>query len=203
VKRLTALLMKGLATVLPIGLTAYALWWLATSTETLLRSIIMVVVPAEQYRPGMGILVGVLVLLGVGTLVNAYVVKRALSYWEDLLSRIPLVKTVYGAFRDMMRLLPSGESAGDLQTVVTVRIGEGRMLGFVTRDRVPEIPHGGADLVAVYFPLSYMLGGVTMFVPRNVVEHVDMPVEAAMRLVLTGGMGKSPGETTTGAPPTA
>lgn len=44
------------------------------------------------------------------------------------------------------------------------------------------------DLVAVYFPLSYMLGGVTVYLPKTAVEHIDMPVEAAMRLALTGGM---------------
>ena len=193
-KRLTALLMRGLATVLPIGLTAYALWWLATRTETLLRSIITILIPVDHYRPGMGILVGLLVLMGIGLMVNAYVVRRALAYWEDLLSRIPFVKTVYGAFRDVMRLLPSGDTSHDLHSVVTVRLAEARLLGFVTRDGIAELPHGGAEpLVAVYFPLTFMLGGVTMFVPRSAIEPVDMPVEAAMRLVLTGGMGQTTG----------
>jgi len=60
----------------------------------------------------------------------------------------------------------------------------------VTRDHLPEFEKhaGGTDLVAVYFPLSYMLGGVTVYLPKNAVEHIDMPVEAAMRMALTGGM---------------
>ena len=71
--------------------------------------------------------------------------------------------------------------------------GEARLLGFVTREHLPELKKqaGGIDLVAVYFPLSYMLGGVTMFLPKHAVEPVDMPVEAAMRLVLTGGMASA------------
>jgi uncharacterized membrane protein len=189
-KRLTTILMKGLAAVLPIGLTVYVVWWLARSAEGLMRGAIMLFVPPDHYRPGMGILAGLLLLFVVGSAVNAYVVRRALSVWEEFLVRIPLVKTVYSAVRDVTRLLPSGERSRDLQSVVVWRVGEARMLGFVTRDDLPELEKqaGGIDLVAVYFPLSYMLGGITLYLPKSAVEHVDMPVEAAMRLALTGGM---------------
>jgi uncharacterized membrane protein len=141
----------------------------------------------------MGILMGLVVLFIVGSLVNAYIVRRAIAVWEEFLGRIPLVKTVYGAVRDVTRLLPSGENKRDLQSVVVYRVGEARMLGFVTRDDLPELEKqaGGVDLVAVYFPLSYMLGGVTLYLPKNAVEPVDMPVEAAMRLALTGGMASA------------
>jgi len=189
-KRLTTILMKGLAAVLPIGLTLYAVWWLARTAEGLMRGAITLIVPPEQYRPGMGILAGLLLLFIVGSVVNAYIVRRAIAVWEEFLGRIPLVKTVYSAVRDVTRLLPSGEGRRDLQSVVVWRVGEARFLGFVTRDDLPELEKqaGGIDLVAVYFPLSYMLGGVTVYLPKTAVEHIDMPVEAAMRLALTGGM---------------
>lgn len=192
-KALTNILMKGLAAVLPIGLTIYAVWWLATSAESLMHGLITSFVSPANYRPGMGILAGLVVLFTVGSLVNAYIVRRALSVWEDFLGRIPLVKTVYGAVRDVTRLLPSNENKRDLQSVVVWHVGEARMLGFVTRDHLPELEKqaGGVHLVAVYFPLSYMLGGVTLYLPKHAVEPVDMSVEAAMRLVLTGGMASS------------
>jgi uncharacterized membrane protein len=192
-KALTNILMKGLAAVLPIGLTIYTVWWLARSAESLMHGLITTFVPPNDYRPGMGILAGLIVLFIVGTLVNAWIVRRALTVWEDFLGRIPLVKTVYGAVRDVTRLLPSGEAKRDLQSVVVWHVGDARMLGFVTRDHLPELEKqaGGIDLVAVYFPLSYMLGGVTLYLPKSVVEPVDMPVEAAMRLALTGGMASA------------
>ena len=189
-KSLTTILMKGLAAVLPIGLTLYALWWLARTAEGLMRGAITLFVPPEHYWPGMGILAGLLLLFVIGSLVNAYMVRRAITVWEEFLGRIPLVKTVYSAVRDVTRLLPSGEGRRDLQSVVVWRVGEARMLGFVTRDHLPEFEKytGGVELVAVYFPLSYMLGGVTVYLPKNSVDHIDMPVEAAMRMALTGGM---------------
>ena len=187
---LTNILMKGLAAVLPIGLTLYCIWWLARTAESLMHGIITVLVPPEHYRPGMGILAGLLLLFAVGSVVNAYVVRRAIAYWEDVLGRIPLVKTVYGAVRDITRLLPSGQAKSDLKSVVVYRLGEARLLGFVTRDDLPEFRKqaGGVELMAVYFPLSYMLGGVTLYLPKGSVERLDMTVEAAMRLAITGGM---------------
>ena len=189
-KRLSTILMKGLAAVLPLGLTIYAIYWLATRAEGLMRGVITLIVPAQDYRPGMGILAGLALLFIIGSVVNAYMVRRAITVWEEFLGRIPLIKTVYGALRDVTRLLPSGERRRDLQSVVVWRVGEARLLGFITRDDLPELEKqaGGVDLVAVYFPLSYMLGGVTLYLPKTAVEHLDMPVEAAMRLALTGGM---------------
>jgi uncharacterized membrane protein len=192
-KSLTNILMKGLAAVLPVALTLYVIWWLVRTLESAMRGLLTLVLPTEQYRPGMGILVGLLLLFAIGSVVNAYIVRRALTVWDEFLERIPLVKTVYSAFRDIARLLPSGQGRRDLQSVVIWRVGDARLLGFVTRDGLPELEHrtGGVELVAVYFPLSYMLGGVTLYLPKHAVEHIDMPVEAAMRLAITGGMAST------------
>ena len=47
---------------------------------------------------------------------------------------------------------------------------------------------GGPDLVAVYLPMSYQIGGYTVYLPRGEMETVDLTVEQAMRVVLTGGV---------------
>lgn len=202
-KSLTNILMKGLAAVLPIALTLYVVWWLVRTIESQMRGLLTLIVPPEQYRPGMGILVGLLLLFAVGSVVNAYIVRRAISVWDEFLERIPLVKTVYSAFRDIARLLPSGQNKRDLQSVVIWHVGEARLLGFVTRDDLPELEKqaGGVDLVAVYFPLSYMLGGLTVYLPKHAIERLDMPVEAAMRLAITGGMASTHPHPPPGAAP--
>ena len=199
-KSVSNVLMKGLAAVLPIGLTIYFVWWLAATAESLMRGLITLVLPEQHYYPGMGIFAGLLLLFLVGTAVNAYFVRRTLHFWEEQLQRIPVVKTVYSAVRDIARLLPASSKKRDLQSVVIYQVGNARLLGFVTRDDLPELEAqaGGVDLVAIYFPMSYMIGGYTIFVPKTSVQPLDMPVEAAMRLALTGGMA-----TTTGGPAAA
>ena len=70
--------------------------------------------------------------------------RRALRVWEHFLARIPVVKTVYGAVRDMTRLLPSGDAGRDLQSVVLWRAGGAYVLGFVTREELTEFGPGVA-----------------------------------------------------------
>jgi len=193
-RKLRNALLRGLVVVLPIGLTLWLLWWLGTGTESLLRKAILLVVPPEHYQPGMGIVAAVLLLLAAGTLVNAYIVRRGIARWERFLDRIPVVKTIYGATRDFAKLLPTGKRR-DLKRVVLARFGDARIIGFVTQDHASELGIVGEkeDLVAVYFPMSYQIGGYTALLPRANVEPLDLPVEAAMRMVLTGGLSGGPG----------
>lgn len=189
-RQLASLLMRGLAAVLPLGLTIWLLWWLGSSTEALLHRAIVLFIPEEHYWPGLGILACLLLLLLAGALVNALLVRRLLRSWEGLLGRIPVVKTVYGSIRDFVRFLPATGEKRDLQRVVVASFGEARAIGFVTRDESPEIgaAAGSEALVAVYFPMSYQIGGYTLYLPRRCLAPLDMPVESAMRMVLTGGL---------------
>ena len=192
-KKLWNLVMKGLAAVLPIGLTIYLIIWLGTNTEAVLRDLITFVLPGVPYWPGLGLIVGFLLQLGAGLIVNAYVVRWFLAQRDQFLERIPLVKTVYTALRDLVKFLPSEGKRRDLRRVVMASFGEARAIGFVTRESAPELaPHVAADgVVGVYFPMSYQIGGYTLYLPRARLTPLDIGVEEAMRLVLTGGMSAS------------
>ena len=113
-----------------------------------------------------------------------------LAAWERLMDRIPIVKSVYGAVRDFVQMLPSGGERRELRRVVLARFADAAAIGFVTRDDAGELGLGAAaeGTVAVYFPMSYQIGGYTLLLPRSDLEPLDLAVETAMRLVLTGGM---------------
>ncbi len=194
IRKLRSALVRGLVVVLPIGFTIWLLWWIGSSTEALLQQVILLVVPPEHYLPGMGIVAALLLLLVAGTLFNALIVQSALASWERFLDRIPVVKTIYGATRDFMKLIPAGGRRRDLRRVVLARFGEAQLIGFVTQDDAAELGIVGAQegLVAVYFPMSYQIGGYTMLLPRAHLVQLHIPVEAAMRMVLTGGVSGAP-----------
>ncbi len=188
-KTVGRLLAKGLFTILPIVMTVYFIYWLGVTTESLLSGLLKVWLPAEIYVPGMGLVGGFVVLIVVGLLVNAYVVRRVITFSESLILRIPVVKTVYSAVRDLTGLMKVGEKGGELQRVVMVQFGPGKVIGFVTQENA-TLPGLGTDeeLVAVYMPMSYQIGGYTLYLPRDRIEPTDLTVEAAMRIVLTGGI---------------
>ena len=187
-KQLGGILLKGLVTILPISLTIYFVYWLGVTTESLLSKPIKLVI-GEAYWPGMGVTAGFIILFVVGLAVNAFLVRRVLGFGEELLLRVPVVKTVYSAIRDMTRLVNTDKKKGDLDRVVTVDVGLGRLIGFVTQEHANTLGIGGGDdLVAVYLPMSYQIGGYTIYLPRSKVVETDLTVEQAMRIVLTGGV---------------
>ena len=187
-RALGGILLKGLVTILPIGLTVYFVYWLGITTESLLSKPIKLLI-GDAYWPGMGLVTGFVILFVVGLAVNAFLVRRVLGLGEELLLRVPVVKTVYSAIRDMTRLVNTDKKKGDLDRVVTVDVGLGKLIGFVTQEHANTLGIGGGDdLVAVYLPMSYQIGGYTIYLPRSRVVETDLTVEQAMRIVLTGGV---------------
>ncbi len=186
--------LKGLAAVLPVSLTLYLVYWLGTTAEAFLGSGLQLILPDHWYRPGLGLVVGFVVVLIAGLMVNAYIVRRAIRLGEKLIARIPLVKTIFGALKDFTRFLPANGERRDLQRVVTWNLGnaagEGRLIGFVTTETIDPRVCGEhtEQTVAVYFPMSYQIGGYTLYLPRTSLQPCDLSVEEAMRLVLIGGI---------------
>jgi uncharacterized membrane protein len=187
------ILLKGLAAVLPVGLTLYLVYWLSVSIENVLRSVITTLVPEEYYWPGMGFAAGLVLLFIIGIIVNAWLVRHLFRLGEKFLERIPLVKSVYGALRDFMDYFSSTRQRKDLHNVVKVSFGDANLIGFLTREHLTNMPglSQSEEMVAVYLPMSYQIGGYTIYLPRSCVEAIDMSFEDAMRMVMTAGLSKS------------
>lgn len=182
---------KGLATVLPIAITLYLIYWLADLAESFFGALIGAMLPI--YFPGLGILLAIAAVFGVGFLMQAYVVQRLFQWGESVMHRIPLVKTIYTSVQDLMDFV-SRSSENETSQVVTVRVSLGdtnaRLLGFVTREDFENLPEGiaGEGDIAVYMPMSYQIGGYTLILPRKHVQPIDLSMDQAMRFAITAGM---------------
>ena len=79
--------------------------------------------------------------------------------------------------------------SGLLQVVAVTLPGNMRLLGFVTRTEFEDVPGlARPDEVAVYLPMSYQVGGFTVFMPRSAIAPVQMSREDAMKFILTAGL---------------
>ena len=187
---LIRLFLKGLAALIPIVLTVAILVWLAGMAESGMGRLIRLVLHEESYVTGMGLLAGVAVVIMVGLLSQMWLFKRLFDLGEAVLDRMPLVKTVYRAIKDFVDYFDT-DSKG-LQKVVRISHPDLpiTMLGFVTREDFEDLPFGGEGEIAVYFPMSYQIGGYTLVIPREWVEPVDMSFEDAMRLILTAAVSR-------------
>lgn len=190
-KSISRTFLTGLISILPVVLTLYFFYWLIVSAESLLGGLLRELLPANWYWPGFGVLAGLLAVFGVGVLMHAYVVRWLFDKGEQLFYHLPLIKTVYRAIRDFFHYF-SPSSKKEFEQVVAVTLADTGMelIGFVTQ-AVPEaLPEDfrGEDNVLVYIPLSYMIGGYTVLIPRSAIRPLSMSMEEAMRFTLTAGV---------------
>ena len=186
-KTLSKIFIQGLFAILPIVLTIAIIVWLITTLETYLSKLLLLVMPASMYWPGLGLILGILLIFGLGLLIKFYLGQLIIKGLNRLMERIPVVSAVYSAFNDMVRFLSPSEKE-ELQKAVLVEVQEGaEVIGFVTSEDV-ELGER-SELIAVYIPMSYQIGGFTLFMPRDKVEELDMSPSEAMKKVLTASMG--------------
>ena len=192
------LFLKGLAVVIPITLTLAILWWMATSAEQLMGAVLKFTLPDGWYVPGMGLVSGLALIALIGLLSHVLIFQKLFNLGETIFRRLPLVKTIYTAIKDFIGYL-SPDKENEMGKVVLVQLpGQSfQLVGFVTREQFDDLPFTPAaeDPVAVYMPMSYQIGGYTLFLPRSSLTPLNMPFEQAMRLVLTGAVTRPPDDT--------
>jgi len=190
--KLGRIFLAGLAALLPAVVTLWLAIWLIVTAESGLGWVARWVIPDDYYIPGTGVVLAIALVFAIGLLTRTEPIRQLFGLGGAIMDRIPLVKTVYGAFRDLMQFI-AGDKRNQFDKVVMVRPGPDpdiELIGFVTREDFSGVPEGigGEDRVAVYMPMSYQVGGYTLFLPRERVRPVDISMEDAMRMALTAGM---------------
>ncbi len=196
--QLGKLFLKGLIVVLPILLTLSFVWWLVIAAETSIGGVLVKVLPAGWYIPGLGLVLALVFTTCIGLLSHWLFFQRLLGFGEKILERVPLVKPIYSALRDFANYFNPGQER-KLGRVVSVQLpGQAfQMIGFVTQESMvyPQLSTGentsNEAMVAVYMPMSYMIGGYTIYLPVSAVTELDISIEEALKLTLTGGAGIS------------
>ena len=187
-KSISTTLLTGFITLLPVVLTVYFLYWLAVSSEHMMATAVRWTFPNATYFPGLGMIAALVVMFIVGLLMKAILIRKLFSFGEQILYRLPLIKTVYRAIRDLFDFFsPKKEGLGQ---VVAVTYNGMEMIGFITQTDQDRLPSSfrDQDSVLVYLPMSYMIGGFTVFIPREHVRELNMSMEEAMRFALTAGI---------------
>lgn len=185
---------KGLLTVLPVALTIYLVVWLVQALEGMFSFFLGAFLPATWTFPGLSLLLGIGFIFLAGLLLQVWVVQWVWSWGEALLERIPLVQEVYTSIRQAFKYLAGQQKAvGSKVVMVTIENPPMRLLGLVTCEDLSKAPKGlqSEDTIGVYLPMSFQIGGYTVYVPRSSVQPVDMTAKQALRWALMGGVMES------------
>lgn len=210
-KVIIKIILKGLVVVVPIGATLFVIYWLGDTAERILAPALRAALPGEgalRYRPGMGVVAGLVLVFAIGLLTYSMLFRWIFDLLRKLMEKIPLVKTVYGAVKDMMDMMSKPKDPTQKGRVVLVELpGNLPLVGLITQEdpaQMPvEIKQGDEDIIAVYMPMSYQIGGYTTFIPRSRTTPIDMTVEQAMRFALTAGLSRGKGDEADKAAPPA
>lgn len=191
-RKLSRTFFTGLLAVLPIMVTLAVVMWLIGVADTFFGSFVRWFAPGTASLPGMGLLMSLVVIFVVGLLMQAVFFREFIKWTEEQLERVPLIKTVYSAVRDLTGFF-SKKDDSRFGRVVMVAMPNlpFRLLGFIT---VEDLTAFGLaqdhDTVAVYLPMSYQIGGYTVLIARQHLIEVDMSFEDAMRFLITAGMSR-------------
>jgi uncharacterized membrane protein len=195
-------LVAGLLVWLPLGATVLTFKFLLDTMDALLP-----LLPASWqpdallgfHVPGFGAILAFVVLLGTGFLVANLIGSTLVGWWEEMLNRIPLVRTIYSGVKGLTETLVSSKG-GSFSKVVLVEYPRKDMwsIGFVTASDVPDISAlTGETQLCVYVPTTpNPTSGLIVYVPASQVRESDMSVDAAMKMVVTMGIVMPPQKTT-------
>jgi uncharacterized membrane protein len=192
IKNLTNYFLRGIFAFLPAGLTIYFFYLLVSSSEGLVQAALTSVL-GDFYLPGMGIVFGIAFICFLGYFTTLKAADKPLLMLELPFKNVPIIKSIYSAIKSLSDYFtPNSEQSGNLVVVVKIPGFPAELVGLVTRKNLDTMPNGFTkeDRVAVFVPLSYQIGGLTMFLPRDCVQVVNIPVEVAMQSALTAWMLK-------------
>tara|TARA_R110002073_G_scaffold280522_1_gene444686 strand:+ start:2176 stop:2880 length:705 start_codon:yes stop_codon:yes gene_type:complete len=125
-------------------------------------------------------------LYGIGLLASFVIGKKVIGFFENVLARLPLIQTIYGATKRFLNTLSQPPVTGQRVVLISFPSSEMKAIGFITKVMVDS--DTGKDLVAVYVPTSpNPTSGYIEIVPIEDVVITDWSTEEAMTFVMTGG----------------
>lgn len=185
------LLMEGLKLLLPLLLLFVILAWTISFLEGLFRPLALLFIPESYYFPGLGLLFGIAALLVMSILIQAWVIRNIYAALMGLIGKIPLLKTLYEWTGNFVKMATSTDPK-ERSTPVSVKLGQFQLMGFITEEEVKRWDKAieGDELVAVYLPLSYQIGGCMLLVPRSCLTILTIRNEELLTTLLSAGLNR-------------
>lgn len=188
VKHLKGTFIAGLFVMIPIGITLFILEFLFSFTDGILSSYVErglgILTGQELHFPGLGIITGAVVIYLAGLLATNVLGHQFLKLGDNLLSRIPLVNSIYSSSKQLIKVFKEGKSSYRRAVFVEWPRPGVRAVGFVTA----EVERDGEKLVVVYIPtMPNPTSGFALFFKKDEVYESGMTVEEAVKFVVSGG----------------
>lgn len=183
--QLGAYFLRGTFIIAPVFFTIYAIYRILDLIDSPVKELSNSLFGFSF--PGLGLFTIIILLIFIGFLGTTFLMDKVFKGLEKLILRIPVVKEIYKAIKDVIGAFASDKKKFEKPVLVEVNEGVHR-IGFITNENLSEydIPE---TLISVYFPLSYAFTGELLLVKKELITHLDKnDVKDLMKFVISGGI---------------
>jgi uncharacterized membrane protein len=177
-KKIINYFLQGLLYIVPITVTLYVVVWTFQKIDGILPF---------QF-PGLGLIIIISLITIIGVLGTAVITSPINAFFQNLLKRAPLLKTIYSSVKDLMNTFV-GNKKGFSEPVL-VKVYENstiERIGFITNEDVESL-NIAKGKVLVYMPHSYAISGQLFVVEKKNVSPIDKSSAEIMKLIVSGGV---------------
>ena len=177
-KKIINYFLQGLLYIVPISVTLYVVYWTFQKIDGILPF---------QF-PGLGLIVIIALITFIGFAGSVIIASPINSFFQRLLRKAPLLKTIYSSMKDLMSTFV-GKKKGFNQAVL-IKLYENstiERLGFITNENLSSLEIKGGKIL-VYLPHSYAFSGQLFVVEKSYITPINKPSSEIMKLIVSGGV---------------
>ena len=175
-RTLTRSFAQGLLVLAPVGITLWIVFVTVTTLDRWLNAPV----------PGLGVVIAAVGITLIGYLTRNVVGTKLLAWLEAGMQRVPLIRILYNALRDLFGAFVGSKRKFDQPVAVDVNRHGLKVLGFLTSEQFDDPQLAGH--VSVYLPESYNFAGNLIVVPRERVYPLDAEGAEFMAFIVSGGV---------------
>lgn len=188
-KEIRKIFLTGLLVILPLALTMILIIWILNRVDIIFRQPIEALIGFPIY--GLGLAITLVLILAAGIIARNYSGYKMLTFTELILGRIPLVRTIYFPIKQLTETLYGSKNTAFKKAVLVQYPTKGiYTIGFITADASDEIQEKvGTELAAIFIPTTpNPTSGMFVMVAKEDITLLDITVEEAIKLVVSGGI---------------
>lgn len=201
--RLRSWFLTGLIIAAPVFFTLYITWIIIDVLDSqvvallpqALRDTLESVIPGFGVLPGYGLIIGFVIITTFGALTAGFIGRGLIRLGESILNRMPIVRSIYAATKQILETVLASQSDAFRDVVLVEYPRKGLwVIGFVTGATKGEVQVKTSDtMVNVFVPTTpNPTSGFLLFCPIEDLTYLDMSVEEALKLVVSGGIVTPP-----------
>ena len=193
-KKIKNTFLTGIAVIIPIGLTVYILFFLISIMDNLLKIVPARFQPDNLFNfhiPGLGVIFTLILIFIVGLVTKSYLGNKLVRLGEWFVNKIPFVRSIYQAIKQLVDAIFSDKSQSFKKVVIVEYPRKGMyVIALVTGESKGEVQTKMAQkCINLFVPTTpNPTSGFYIMVPEDDVINMDMTVEEAFKLIISGGI---------------